>query len=147
MQSVTSNGVANAIAERTYIYPLLTTHSVSSDGTSWHQILWLGNYFYEKFASYPNISGKQKKVRLLMTIFTYGNNGITVGIKKQNDTSLTILINNAVIWGGVEVGTFARFASVTIDPEFLRAYSAIQIKSSDSQKVAVGFIFAEVYYE
>ena len=147
MHSVSSNAVAEESSKITHLFPINANY-VQTNDTNWATVAWIGVDFYQKFQSYPEISGKTKKVRLIFNIFTSGQNAISVSLKRSADPDVTVIVNNIVVWGGIGSSAFSRFCSVPIDPTFLNVYSAVYMKSNDaSQYVAVANLFAEVYYE
>lgn len=146
MHSVTSNAVAASVKNMTYLFPIRLERFITSSA-SWQQFLWQGRGFLEKYSVCPNISGKTKKVRLVMSLYTDNNNGISVMIKRWDDVE-QIVVNNEVVWGGYMADAFAQLSYVPIDPSFLDAYSKYYLKSSiEGDIVAIGYVFAEVYYE
>ena len=146
MHSVTSGAVASALSRNVFIFPLHTDRLIAS-GTGWTNYMWVGSGYDNLFSwAYPEISGKTKKVRLLIQTFTEADNYIYVGIKRNTDVDYTILVNRTV-WGGVAINGFACLDIVNIDASFLAPYSSIAIRSSDSRAVAIGYVYAQVYYE
>ena len=75
-----------------------------------------------------------------------GTGYIYVGIKRSSDADYTILVSRFV-WGGVNANGFVCVDIANIDASFLAPYSSIAIRSSDSRAVAIGYVYAEVYYE
>ena len=150
MQSVTSNAtaraVANAIGSSVFTFPLHTDRFIAS-GTGWSNYMWVGTGYDNLFSwAYPEISGKTKKLRLLIQTFTEADNYIYVGIKRPSDADYTIIVNR-IVWGGVAINGFACLDVAFIDASFLVPYTTIAIRSSDSRAVAIGYVYAQVYYE
>lgn len=146
LHSVTSNAVAESIKNMNYLFPIRLEMAVTSSA-SWQQFLWLGVGFLDKYLNCPNINGKTKKVRLVMTLYIVGNSGVSVLIKREDNVE-QIVVDNRVVWGGVSADAFGALVYVPIDPSFIDAYSRFFLKSSiEGIDVGVSYIFAEVYYE
>ena len=148
MHSVTANAVANSLGTTTrYLIPLCTTLQTTS-GTEWAQYLWLGAYYKTFFNSLPTISGKTKKMRIVLGVQTNGNIGITVGVKRDGDTNYTYICENYVVWGGVGANAYADFIYKELDPSFIDSRTTFYMKSNTvNGYVAIAFMFAEVFYE
>ena len=133
-------------ANITYLIPLRLS-SMRTSFAQWERYLWLGVGFLDKYTSYPEISGKTKKVRLIINVQTASNNLIIFGAKRQSDVSVIELFRQNV-WGGVDDSAFSRQIQVTIDPSFLLPYTEFYFMSDvASVEVAICYLFAEVYYE
>ncbi len=146
MQSVTSNAVAEKFGNNVFTFPLHTDRFIAS-GTEWTNYMWVGTGYTDIFNYFiPNISGKTKKLRLLIQTFTEADNYIYVGMKRSADVDYTILVNR-IVWGGVAINGFACVDVAYVDASFLAPYSSIAIRSSDSRAVAIGYVYAQVYYE
>ena len=147
MQSVTSNAVANESAKQTHIFPICTTHLVTNN-TSWTPYTYIGDFFLAKYNNYPQVSGKTKKLHLVLTAFTQSSNSITIGIKRSTDLDYTTILYNATVWGGVESGAYGDIYTIEVDPDYLTSHTIIAFKTNNgNSSVAIGSVFAEVYYE
>ena len=127
------------------LIPICTTFKTAV-GTSYTKYKQIGTGFRDLYNAIPSISGKTKRVRLLIDIYT-NNNFITVGLKRQSDTTYFDVINNIRIWGGTDPTAFSSIRAATIDPSYLDAYTTIYMKSDNENAVAIGSIVAEVYFE
>jgi hypothetical protein len=147
LHSVTSNAVANESAKQTHIFPICTTHLVTNN-TSWTPYTYIGGFFLAKYNNYPQVSGKTKKLHLVLTAFTQSSNSITIGIKRSTDPDYTTILYNATVWGGVESGAYGDIYTLEVDPDYLTSHTIIAFKTNDgNSSVAIGSVFAEVYYE
>ena len=147
MHSVTSNAVNEAFAYVSkFIIPIrMTYYSVSLTSYALYKLL--GTGFKAYYDALPNVSGKTKKVRLVFNIYTQADNTITISLQKRNETNYTEIYSGTV-WGGVAESAYSNLVSAVIDSSFLNSYTSIFFKTSNSSySVAIGFCFAEVYYE
>lgn len=153
MHSVTSNAVAGLFSQNTYLIPIITERKITNN-IQYEQLtqLWIGQGLTDLYNRLPQISGKTKKVYLYMSLYTEGDNGISIMVRKRNGDEV-VLVDNEVVWGGIDYNSFAHYTLKSITPDILEPYTQIFIKSSASIKwssvldVAVGFIFAYVCYE
>ena len=81
-----------------------------------------------------------------MSLYTDGDNGISIMVRKRNGDEI-VLVDNENVWGGVNYNAYAHYTLKSITPDMLEPSTQIFIKSSASISVAVGFIFAYICYE
>ena len=149
MRAVTSNAVADMLGTCVgFMIPICTTfQSTNSIVFTAYKIL--GNGHRDYFNALPNISGKTKKVRLLIEVNTEQGNFIDVGYLVRYGSDHITLINGLTVWGGNEPNGFSNLVTVNnVNPEVLDAYTAIDFKTSDGAlSVSIASIFAQIYYE
>ena len=147
-QPATSNAVAEKLSGLCFpIIPIITAFRTTTS-SSWQNVKVIGLNYKAVFDNLPTISGKTKKLRLVLELLTLAQNGIYIGLQRQSDPSPIVKVDNFVVWGGSGEGGFGVLVKIPIEPSFLDPYTTIQFKSSiEGYAVSVGYVYAEVYYE
>ncbi len=150
MHSVTSGAVAQTLGSTSsFLIPICLEYQETSS-TEYVRYKMIGADFDSYFNDVlPNVSGKTKKVKFLISYGTQNQNHITVALKRRYDSNYTILVNNDVIWGGKGKEVYTKlYLTQELNQNVLDPYTDIVFKSDMSNYVSIiDYIFAYVYYD